>query len=307
MLSSAAMLRCGYLSPDYVASQAGCGQPLTLPRSGGWLLERRIPGSEDVDAMGSYPIFCCSDWSALSDDLAGIGDRLVSVVLVTDPFGSADPAALAGAFNCGLTHYKDHHVIDLDVPLDRSACPHHRRNARKALARHRVEEIDKPLTCLDTWCGLYAELIRRHGITGVSRFSRQSFQRQLAAPGLVAFGAIADTREIVGMILWYCQGEVGYYHLAAYSPRGYAENASYALFWASAERLRGRVRWLSLGAGAGATCDGADGLTRFKRGWSPLVRPAYLGRHVARPRRYAELCRDRPATDFFPAYRYKSA
>ena len=100
--------------------------------------------------------------------------------------------------------------------------------------------------------------------------------------------AIANTREIVGMILWYCQGEVGYYHLAAYSPRGYAENASYALFWASAERLRGRVRWLSLGAGAGATCDGADGLTRFKRGWSPLVRPAYLGRHVAQS---STLCR----------------
>ena len=109
------------------------------------------------------------------------------------------------------------------------------------------------------------------------------------------------------MILWYCQGEVGYYHLAAYSPGGYAESASFALFWASAERLRGRVRWLSLGAGAGATCDGADGLTRFKRGWSPLVRPAYLGRHVACPRRYAELCRDRPATDFFPAYRYNNA
>jgi hypothetical protein len=192
------MLRRGYLSPEYVASQAECGQSLTLPRSGGWLLERLIPGSEAVDAIGPYPIFCCSNWSALSDDLADLGDRLVSLVLVTDPFGPDDPAALA-------------------------------------------------------------------------------------------------------------QGEVGYCHLAAYSPRGYAESASYALFWASAERLRGRVRWLSLGAGAGATCDGADGLTRFKRGWSPLVRPAYLGRHVARPERYAELCRDRPATDFFPAYRYDAA
>jgi hypothetical protein len=95
---------------------------------------------------------------------------------------------------------------------------------------------------------------------------------------------------------------VGYHHLAAYSPRGYAENASYALFWASAEWLRGRVHWLSLGARAGATCDGAESLTRFKRCWSPHVRPAYLGRHVACRRRYAELCRDRPAPEFFPAY-----
>ena len=91
MISSRAMLRCGYLSPEYVASQAECGQPLALPRSGGWLLERRIPGSEATDAMGPYPIFCCSDWSVLGDDLAGLGDRLVSLVLVTDPFGPGRP------------------------------------------------------------------------------------------------------------------------------------------------------------------------------------------------------------------------
>ena len=219
MISSRAMLRCGYLSPEYVASQAECGQPLNLPHSGGWLLERPIPGSEAVDAMGPYPIFCCSDWSALGDDLAGLGDRLVSLVLVTDPFGPGGPAALPGAFNHGLAHYKDHYVIDLDVPLDRSACPHHRRKARKALARLRVEENDKPLTCLDTWCGLYAELIRRHGITGVSRFSRQSLERQLAAPGLVVYGAIANTGRNRGHDPLVLPGEVGYYHLAAYSPR----------------------------------------------------------------------------------------
>jgi hypothetical protein len=139
------MLRCGYLSPEYVASQAECGQPLTLPRSGGWLLERRIPGSEAVDAMGPYPIFCCSDWSALGDDLAGLGDRLVSLVLVTDPFGPDDPTALAGAFNHGLAHYKDHHVIDLDVPLDRSARPHHRRSRRHVRRRGRPDAIQARL------------------------------------------------------------------------------------------------------------------------------------------------------------------
>jgi hypothetical protein len=301
------MLRTGYLSPEYLASLADLGRPLPLPRSGGFLVERRIPGSETVDAMGPYPIFCCRDWSALADDMADLGDRVVTVVLVTDPFGPDDPAGLSGAFSHGLVHYKDHHIIDLEVSLESSACSHHRRKSRKALAQLEVEEIVEPRAYLETWCELYAELIRRHRITGVSRFSREAFDRQLAAPGLTAFRAVADTKEIVGMVLWYCQGEVGYYHLAAYSPRGYAESASYALFWASAERLRDRVRWLSLGAGAGATCDGTDGLTRFKRGWSPLVRPTYLGRHVVCPRHYTALCRGRPATDFFPAYRVSDA
>ena len=199
--------------------------------------------------------------------------------------------------------YKDHIVIDLEVPLDRSACAHHRRNARRALSRLAVEEIVEPRRYLDTWCELYSGLIDRHGITGMSRFSRSAFEAQLAVPGLVAFRAIDDRADTVGMVLWYPQGTVGYYHLAAYSPRGYEETASYALFWTSAEQLRDRLRWLSLGAGAGTNCDGNDGLTRFKKGWSPLVRPTYLGRHVACPRRYAELCGSRPEGDFFPAYR----
>ena len=146
-----------------------------------------------------------------------------------------------------------------------------------------VEELAEPSEHLETWCGLYAVLITRHGLGGITAFSRKAFAAQLAVPGLVAFRAVDDAGDTVGMVLWYCQGDVGYYHLAAYSPRGYAEKASYALFWTAAERLRGRLRWLNLGAGAGATCAGTDGLTRFKRGWSPLTRPTYLGRHVASP------------------------
>jgi hypothetical protein len=175
------------------------------------------------------------------------------------------------------------------------------------MARLTVEELDEPWRYLDRWCELYDELIRRHQVSGMSRFSRASFARQLIVPRLAAFRAVDDRGETIGMVLWYCQGDVGYYHLAAYSPRGYAEKASYALFWRGVEQLRDRVRWLSLGAGPGATCDGTDGLTRFKRGWTSLVRPTYLGRHVASPRRYAELCRGRPRSDFFPAYRAPEA
>ena len=139
------------------------------------------------------------------------------------------------------------------------------------------------MSYLDTWCSLYSELIDRHRITGIGRFSRRAFAAQLEVPGLVAFRAVDEDGATVGMVLWYVQGPVGYYHLAAYSPRGYEEKASYALFWAGAERLRGRLRWLSLGAGAGATCDGSDGLTRFKKGWTRLVgRSISAGTSLAR-------------------------
>jgi hypothetical protein len=293
----------GYTSPSYVASLAEFGRPVRLPQSGGFLLERSIPGTSLRDAIGPYPLFCCADWSGLPADLASLEGHLVTVVVVTDPFAPFDPVTLAPAFSHGLVRYKDHCVIDLDVPLDQTACTHHRRNARKALQNLTVEEIADPIDFVDTWCGLYDELIARHELTGICCFSRQAFEAQLAAPGLVALRAIDRHCSTVGMVLWYCQGDVGYYHLAAYSPEGYAQKASFALFWASAQRLRGRLRWLSLGAGAGVRNDGSDGLTRFKRGWSGLVRPTYLGRHVTCPKRYAELCRGSQESDFFPAYR----
>jgi hypothetical protein len=293
----------GYMSPEYVASLSAFGRPVALPRCGGFLLEREIPGEDAFDAMGPYPLFCCADWSALPADLERLARRVISVVLVTDPFGPDDISEISGAFSHGLVRYKDHHVIDLEVPIETSACAHHRRNARKALAQLTVDLITEPRDCLDSWCRLYGELIRRHRLTGPIRFSRDAFELQLSVAGLAALRAIDQDGSVVGMVLWYCQGDVGYYHLAAYSPGGYAKNASYALFWSSALQFRGRLRWLSLGAGAGATCDGTDGLTRFKTGWSAHVRPTYLGRHVACPERYAELCTGRAATDFFPAYR----
>ena len=303
LIRSPGMSPTGYQSPGYVASLREFGRPLSLSRTGGFLLERAIPGTDDRDAMGPYPLFCCRDWSALPRDLADLEGRVVSIVLVTDPFGPDDPTSLADAFSHGLGRYKDHHVIDLRVPLEQSACPHHRRNARWALGRLTVEELAEPVQYLETWCGLYAELIRRHGLRGMSRFSREAFELQFAVPGLVAFRAVDDEGDTVGMLLWYRQGEIGYYHLAAYSETGYATKASYALFWSSAVRLRDDLRWLSLGAGAGESCDGTDGLTRFKKGWSTSVRPTYLGRHVARPDRYEALCGGQGGTGYFPAYR----
>lgn len=293
----------GYLHAGYPASLGEFGRPVPLPGSGGWLLERVVQGTAYHDAVGPYPLFCCLRWSELGKDLAGLTDRLVSVVLVTDPFGPSDPEVIAGAFNQGLVRYKDHYVIDLEVPLSSSACSHHRRNARRALCRLTVEELTDPVLYLDTWCELYAELIARHRITGISCFSRRAFALQFTVPGLVAFRAVDNEGDTVGMVLWYCQGPVGYYHLAAYTPLGYREKASYALFWTAAERFRGRLRWLSLGAGADEPGNASDGLTRFKKGWSPLCRPVYLGRHVACPERYHELCRGRADTGFFPAYR----
>ena len=48
---------------------------MRLPHSGGNLLERQIPGSDALDAMGPSPIFGCRRGSAPGADPADLSDR----------------------------------------------------------------------------------------------------------------------------------------------------------------------------------------------------------------------------------------
>jgi hypothetical protein len=296
----------GYLHADYAASMAGHGRPRLLPRSRGWILERLIPGAGDRDAMGCYPLFCCVDWSALTDDLAGMEGQLVSLALVTDPFGGFDPLTLQRSFPDLCRPFKEHQVVDLARPVLDRLSEHHARNVRRSRRLVEAEVCETPSRHLDEWTALYATLIERHGIDGVAAFSRRSFEIQLSVPGIVAFRA-TEGGATVGMLLWYVQGEVAFYHLGAYSPRGYELRASYALFAKALEHFREVVglRHASLGAGAGLRDSADDGLLRFKRGWATATRAAYLCGRILDRRRYDELPRFGGTDDatYFPAYR----
>jgi hypothetical protein len=301
----------GYLSRSYAASLSEFGRPLALPASGSWILRRPVaPGI--TDAMGPYPLFCCRDWSSLAADLADLVDlapTLTSLVVVTDPFGPAGPDALAAAFPDRVAPFKEHFVADLSRPLSSFVSAHHRRYALRAGVA--VEVCAQPLSWLDEWCALYENLCARHQIRGIPALSRAAFRRQLTVPGLTAFRASASDGATLGMALWYRQGDVAYYHLAAYSDEGYRRRASFPLFWFAFEHLAAAgVGWASLGAGASAggraPSQGTDGLIRFKSGWSTGTRLTYLCGRIFRADIYAALAHERGFTDsrYFPAYRH---
>lgn len=296
----------GYQHAAYAQALAEFGRPLPLPRAGGWLLQRPIPTSCLEDAVGCYPLLACLDWTKLGADLDALAQQseLVSVTAVTDPLGNYEPADLQRAFRDLTRPFKEHFVVDLAQAWPHCVSAHHRRNARQALAQLQVE-VCAPETALDEWSELYAQLIQRHEITGIAAFSRQSFAQQLQVPGLHLLRA-QHASETVGMIWWLRSGERAYYHLAAYSARGYELKASFALFWESAGFFAAAgVRWLVLGAGAGLKADTADGLTRFKRGWASDTRIAYLCGRIFNHAAYAALTHAAgvTATDYFPAYR----
>ena len=295
----------GYGHPLYVQSLKEFGEPRELRYCRGYILERPIKDSHYSDAMGSYPLFVCQDWGQLQPDIEALNAEIVSLSLVTDPFGNYDEQLLGLCFPDVFIPFKEHFVLDMNRPLHKSISKHHQRNAHKALSRLSVERCEDPKADIDVWVNLYQQLIERHGIRGITSFSKKSFEVQLRVPGIVAFKAVHG-EKVLGMILWYMQGNIAYYHLGAYEDLGYEIGASFALFWSALEYFATTcVRWLDLGAGAGLTRKNEDGLTRFKQGWSTGTKTAYFCGRILNRARYREITQSKGIceTGYFPAYR----
>ena len=295
----------GYLAAAYAAALFDVGDPVRLAASGGWLLRRRIPGRGDADAMGCYPLFCCVDWTTLESDLLAQSADLVSVALVADPFGRHDRDLLGRLFGEGLHEFKPHYVIELSQWTPAAVHPHHRRNVRYSAREVDVEIRRSPDDWLEDWVRLYAVLKERHAISGIAAFSPESFRRQFGVPGLVAARA-THHGQTVGMVLFYVQGDVAYYHLGACNSHGYALRAGYALLACVIGHFANEgLGFVNLGAGAGVDAHRHTGLARFKAGWSTTTRMAYFcGRIFDRPRYEAlTAAAGRAGTTYFPAYR----
>jgi hypothetical protein len=108
------------------------------------------------------------------------------------------------------------------------------------------------------------------------------------------------------MAIFFRHGTTAHYHLAAYSDEGYRSGASFALFDVALDVLRADAAVLDLGGAAGLTDAADDGLSRFKRGWSTGVRPAYIGGVILDRIAYRAATARRGRSDFFPAYRTPS-
>jgi hypothetical protein len=296
----------GYTHPSYAESLAEFGTPRRLPHCGGWILQRQIPGSPYYDAMGCYPLFTCRDWSQLHADLENVGDELVSLSLVTDPFGEYDLTYLQRCFDVVIP-FKEHFIVDLRQPLNTMVTKHHRRYAAKSLQKVRVERCQDPTQFIDDWFDLYSTLVERHNLKGLHAFSRKAFAKQLSIPGTIVFRAVhRDTT--IGADWYFLQEEVGYAHLAAFSTEGYQMGASYALQWYAIQYLASNnqeVRWLNIGGGAGVKPNDTDGLSLWKRGWSSGTRTAYFCGRIFDHERYSDIVKARgtAATTYFPAYR----
>ncbi len=297
-----------YQLTEYAHSLAEFGSPLRLPYSQAHVLLRPIPGTEWVDAVGCYPLFACRDAAGLARDLPVLREAgAVSLTLVTDPLGPFEPLILESTFETVARPFKVHYLVDLTGDPERLGSAHHQRDARRS-ARFAVCEVcENPADHHEQWSRLYDNLIARHGIIGEAKFSPAAFRQQLRLPGVLLVRAVDVERQVLGMQIWFAEGNRGWHHLGAYSDRGYRAGVSYGLTACALKELAADgVQVANLGGGTGLNTDTQDGLSRFKQGWSTHTAESWLCGAILNPSAYAQLAGSR-RTDYFPAYRDPSA
>lgn len=293
----------GYGHPDYADSLAEFGVPRELPECGGWVLERPIPGCQQHDAMGCYPLFFCNDWSRLYSDLRSLEGKFVAVSMVTDPLGKYSESQLHQCFDVVIP-FKKHFVTDLGVPIELVISKHHRRYLKKSLEKINVEVCTEPIRFLDEWTGLYGALADKFQARGVRAFSRKAFAKQLSIPGIVMFRALYQG-DVVAAHLHYLQGSVCYGHLAGINAVGHELMASYALYSAVIKYFADKANSIVWGGSSGLKASGSDGLAQFKQGWSTGTKTSYFCGRILDKEKYAEIvsASGMEATNYFPAYR----
>jgi hypothetical protein len=294
----------GYKHPLYAHALSEWGRPRELPQSKGWILERPIPGFSEIDAMGCYPLFACQDWSKLKDDLDSLDNDLVTLVLVTDPFGDYDLNLLKRCFPDVVNPFKTHYVVDLTKPINQIGTKRQRKHGRKALKNVRVEVCEDPGSFIETWSILYHHLISRYQIEGIRSFSRLSFSKQFNLPGAEILIAKHEGK-IVGAQVYFQMGDVVQAHLGALHPIGYEVGATYALDRFSFEYFADKAHWLDLGGGAGLINNELDGLSQYKHRWATDTRKTFFCGRIFKHDVYNEIVSAKriPKTNYFPAYR----
>lgn len=287
-----------YATLDYAATLAHVGRPLDVPEWRSAVIARTI--DERCDASGPYPLACLAPDADIGAGLERLRhEKMVSVTLVAQDLAGPPVARLRQLFSYARP-FKTHHLVDI-ARYRPSA--HHAYEIRKA-ARRGVEVREVRLAdVLDEWVPLYDALLQRRSAGRVHRFGRAGFAALARCEGLRAIGGYLGD-ELVCCHLWIEYGDVVWSHLAASNARGYAASAAYAVHDQSILRLGRRV--VDLGGAAGAADDPADGLARFKAGFSNRTETAWLLGAALDAAAYDALCARhavREDVDYFPAYR----
>lgn len=288
-----------YASRAYAESLPHVGRALEVPPWGGHVLVRDTPEGGRKDATGPYPLCVIDPQADLIGGLNLLGEAgLVSIVLVAGEGLAPSPDALAAAFDFARP-FKTHYVYDRALGALTYA-KHHRYEVRRAHARVEAAEIGLS-DHLPAWRSLYAQLEARHSVGALHAFPAEHHEALAQLAGIRTFGAFREG-ALVSVHVFVTHQGAAVSHLAASSPEGYATGAAYAVNDLAVRELAD-CRTINFGGGAGFGDDPADGLVRFKKGFSNTTAAAYLCGKVLDATAYEALSQGAARGGFFPAYR----
>lgn len=286
-----------YSTLAYASTLSHVGRPLEVPEWGTYVLVRNVPGG-GVDACGAYPITVFKDDADIAGGLAYLKLLgIVSVTVVTDDFHRPDHMRGFDVVKEFKTHYLHRGPGN---SFTGGYFPHqeHRYKIRRAKRTVEARLIDLKAHLTD-WCALYDSLIKRHILTGVHAFPRESFTALSQIEGIEAVAGFVDN-EMVCCNLWAVHDGRAHSHLVASSEKGYELRAAYAVTDASIKHFA-HCDIINLGGSAG-NGDKDDGLAQFKRGFSNASSPAWLCGAILHQQAYDMLSVGK-STEYFPEYR----
>lgn len=288
-----------YAGEAYARGLGHIGVPFAVPEWGGHVLVRPSPCGTREDAIGPYPLTVLSCDADVAAGLARLKlAGFVSVVLVLDDRLRPAMSTLEKS-PATVRRFKSHCLHDRSLgPIGYSK--HHRYEIRRALTRTSVSEMQLA-DHLPDWEGLYGQLTARHGLGGLHDFPPVHHEALARLPGVRTFAAFVEDRLVSAHVFVTHEGHA-MSHLAASSAEGYQTGAAYAVNDLALTELTD-CGLINFGGGAGAGDDPADGLVRFKKGFSNSVEPSYLFRAILDDDAYRALSAGSTDTGFFPAYR----
>jgi hypothetical protein len=234
----------GYLHRLYAKSLSEFGTPVELPQCGGRLLERAIPNSDLKDAIGCYPLFCCTDWTKVPADIQQVKHRYVTISVVPDPFAPITAADLSQYFQL-VKPFKKHFIIDASNSSDQHITRHHQYYARRALKQMRVRLVDDPKTCLDEWGMPLPNSDRASPPSRHQGLSKTAFAGQFELTGTGCFSRAKTENCRNASVVYSIRRCLS--HLGASDQEGALLGAAYALHWSAinefqtASRRRGSL------------------------------------------------------------------
>lgn len=223
---------------------------------------------------------------------------MVSITLVMDDWHRPDHMQ---GFDI-LQEFKSHYCVHAGHQQSFAGAYKPDREHRYKIRRSKRFVDARPIKLadhLDAWVKLYDDLVKRHILTGVHAFPRESFAALAKIEGIEAVGGFAGG-ELVCCNIWAVHEGRAHSHLVASNEQGYKLRAAYAVTDASIRHFSD-CDTINLGGSAG-NGDKDDGLAMFKRGFCNSTSPAWLCGAVLNQEVYDALSACK-TTDYFPAYR----